>query len=161
MASIFRALLVTAIAIPAASLAADSVQLTPGRWQEIDRTTAMAIAGRQVPANLLPKDVESALYCIPPNEAREPASFFRGNVRGDQCALKQKWVANGQVALSYGCESPDGLPGTWMIKGTYSNRTYQLTWQINTSYEKQPVTITKTMEGRFVGRCTGREKGHE
>lgn len=161
MRAIIKSLSAAVIAIPVAAIAADSVQLTPGRWQETDRTIAMTVDGEAVPSNILQDamQVETMFYCIPPSEAQEPALFFRGNVRDDKCALRAKAVANGRIAMSYGCDSEDGGAETWTIDGTYDKQAYAMTWKINSSTGGQPFTLTKTMEGRFLGRCTGDEKG--
>ena len=159
MRAIVKLMPAAIIIAPVAVLAADSVQLTPGRWEEIGKVAAMTFGGRSVPGDMFKGEAETTLYCILLNEAREPALFFRGDTRGDQCALRHKSVAHGRIAMSYACDSPDGTPETWTLVGTYAKASYHITWRINTSAEGQPVTITKTMEGRFVGRCTGDEKG--
>ena len=62
-----------AVALTAAS---DTVQLTPGRWQNTLKSTSTTIDGAPAPAKHLQKDQEESYDCITPEQARNPAQYF-------------------------------------------------------------------------------------
>lgn len=144
------------IVAPAAALAADTIQLTPGRWQVTMITQSVSIGGR--PMSRENFEDHKNFDCITPDVAAEPARYFLLPDRERECK-PQGTVANGRVAMTGECNMR-GM-GKMMVTstGTYEPRSLDVTWNAQGIFGGQPVIMIFVMRGRYLGACRGDETG--
>jgi hypothetical protein len=151
--SISLALAATAL-LPATAMAADSVQLTPGRWEETIATVSVSLDGRPLPADAF-KNQRSA-DCISPEFALEPSKYFLEPDRQKDCKPSGS-ISGGRIAMAGKCTN---MPfGEMMVTstGTYQPKSYEMVMKADAIVEGKPLVINFVMHGEFVGACRGDE----
>jgi len=156
MRIIFKFLTAAAIVVPVTAMAADSVQMTPGRWEERMNLISATLAGQNLPVDGFPGQNQTEYSCISPAEAADPAAYFLSHSSGDGCD-PHGTVANGHISISGTCMRND-RPMQLVLDGTYGRDTYRVTAQATTSVKSQSMVMNIVMDARYVGACKGDEK---
>ena len=154
MISNSRFLLTAAALLPAAALAADTVTMSPGRWEEITTVVSATIDGKPAPAELLSSANETDYSCISPEEAANPQLHFLQPKPGDIC-VPNGTAANGRIDATATCGTGESAK-TIAVTGTYGSNSYAITARAAVG-EGGKLDILLQLHGRFVGACTGDE----
>jgi len=156
MRNVSRFVIAAIALLPVAALAADSVQMTPGRWEERMNLVSATLDGKSLPIDGFPGQNQTEYSCISAAEALDPSAYFLSHSAGDGCD-PQGTVANGHIAITGTCVRND-RPMQMVMDGTYSRETYRVTARATTTVNSQPMVMNILMEARFVGACKGDEK---
>lgn len=152
-----RPILAAAIVlVPAMALAADSVQMTPGRWVETFTTTSATIGGTAVPAAQLGPPASKPV-CMTAAEAADARSFFQARSGGSACGDPTGTVGGGAIALAATCARDGAAPVAIEVKGTYGKATYNAAIRAQGGSGATGTLVTMTVTGRYEGACRGDE----
>jgi uncharacterized protein DUF3617 len=153
-------ILAGAMAVPLMALADDSVQMTPGRWQETPTVTKVLRAGVPVPLEVFSSSQEKARFsCLSPAEAKNPTLYFMEHTPGDNCSTPQGSVASGRIAMSAQCKLKDtSAPASISVEGTYAQQSYHTVIKALATFNNTPMEINFDIDGKFVGPCKGDEE---
>ena len=151
-------MLAAAVAVlPVMALAADSVQMAPGRWMETFTTTGATVAGKAVPASALGEPASKAV-CMSAAEAADPQTYFQSRSgAGGSCAAPTGSVAGGTLALASTCARPDGATVAIEVKGGYSKDSYNAAIRAQDGTGAAQTVVTMTVSGKYEGACRGDE----
>jgi hypothetical protein len=145
------------VLLPTIALAADSVQMTAGRWVETFTTTSANIAGKAVPAAQLGEAVSKPV-CMSPAEAADARTFFQSRGGGgSNCADPTGTVGSGKLALVSTCRQDGGAPVVLEVKGDYGAATYNAAIRAQSGAAPSQTVVTMTVTGRYEGACRGDE----
>ena len=142
------------VIVPAAALAADTVQLTAGRWEILSATSA-ARDGRAIPPAFLPQAVPT-YRCLSPAIAADPTGYF---LKAITCGSPEGRAAAGSVRIKTRCTSPNGVKISMDVSGSYSSTSYDI---VTHSVGKLSGITLDTIfhdRARYVGSCRGDESG--
>ena len=146
-----------ALVIPFAAIAADSVEIKAGRWEEVMTMTGMTLDGKPIPMSTLSDDPKSKLVCISPAESKDPAKHFLSVGQNDKCT-PNGMITAGQIHLIGKC-SDDKLADMFITgEGSYDLSKYHVNAKMTGKLKERPVAMTMTVEGRHVGACDGSER---
>lgn len=154
----FRFLTAATIIVPVAAMAADSVQMVPGRWQETMRLTSMTVEGKTIPLEATKRGNATRFSCISPEMAADPRRHFDEVRPGDECQpLEGGAIANGRLLARARCNLDEKVPFTMTLEGTYARDNYHATINGQGMIGGRAVTVSGTADGTYVGPCTGDE----
>jgi hypothetical protein len=157
MRIINKIILVAALAAPAAAMTGDSVQLVEGRWEERITVTRVTVGGEDLPLESFPGRITTKFTCISPEQARDPRLYFQIPDNDGDCSVPEGVVLGGRMEMSSTCKMDDGTPMKMAVQGNYGRGTYRADVIGDADMQGQPFWLNMTMEGRFVGACTGDE----
>jgi hypothetical protein len=151
-----KSLLGITAAIPATALAADTVQLTAGRWEEVTTITGLTLGGKAIALDAMPNRVTTKLTCISAEEALDPAKRFLKPDSQNRCEPGGT-VSGGRIALQGTCT--DSKFGRMIVTGagTYQPKSYEVSARLEGRAMDLPAVITMGIKARHVGICTGAE----
>lgn len=144
------------VALSAAALAADSVQLTAGRWEEKMTVQSASLDGKPLSPDAL-GTAEASFTCIPAAEAADPSLYFKKSQASEGCGMPQGVVEGGRISLSGSCNPPGSGAMSLRLEGTYAGTAYRGTATATMVAQGKPLVVTTVIEGRHVGSCTGDE----
>lgn len=154
-----RLLTITLAAIPAMAIAADSVQMKPGRWIETAVPTSIMVAGK--PQAIGPEQSKTKSICLSDAEAANPRSYFAVAVKTKACTQPMGGVADGKIELASSCAkdpaAADSEARAIKINGTYGAENYAAKAVMTTKFNTAPVELKLDITGRFDGVCKGDE----
>ena len=153
-----RSLLGALAVLSSTAIAADSVQLKPGRWIETAVPDWITISGTAVP--LPSKDPQTKHVCLTEAEAADPKLYFATIKDKDRCGVPTGDVAAGKIALIGSCVT-DGAKDTSSqiaIDGSYGGERYSANAKMNADMDGKPMVVMLSIEGRFDGACRGDEE---
>ena len=153
-----RALLLTLAALPAMAIAADSVQLKPGRWIETATPESIMVGGKAQP--LAPEDTKTKTLCLTDAEAAEPRLYFATAEDNDLCTAPSGTVAGGKIDLGNICRADAASrqeERVLKIDGSYGPERYAAKASMKTHAGANDVEIRIAVAGRFDGACKGDE----
>lgn len=150
-----RTLPIASAILPAAALAADTVTMSPGRWEETTTVMSATIDGKPAPVDLLSSANETEYSCISPEEAAEPRRYFLQSKEGDKC-VPDGTAANGRIDATATCGG-DGAGKSIVLSGSYGPKTYAMNARVVLAMGAKPLEVQLQLRGRFVGACTGDE----
>lgn len=153
-----RSLLGAVAVLSTTAIAADSVQLKPGRWIETAVPEWVTISGTAVP--LPSKDPQTKHVCLTEAEAADPKLYFATIKDTDRCGTPTGDVAGGKIALVGTCIT-DGAQVTSSqiaIDGSYGGERYSAKAKMNADMDGKPMVVMLSVEGRFEGACRGDEE---
>jgi len=142
------------LVLPVAAIAADTVQLKPGRW-EVQSATSAASNGRAIPPAFVP-NTPPAYRCLSPATAANPTGYF---LKATNCGAPEGRAEGGNIRLKTRCTSPNGVKISMDVSGTYTSDSYDV---VTRSIGKlKGVTLDTTFHdrARYVGPCQGDETG--
>ena len=146
-------------AVPLMALADDTVQMTPGRWQETPTAASVTVNGKRVASGDL--TTEAKFSCIAPNEARNPSLYFMEHSPGDNCAVPEGTVGGGRIAMRSQCRLKNTTtPAAVSVAGRYDAQSYHTDIKAVGSFAESslPFEITFAIDGKYVGPCKGDEE---
>ena len=152
-----RPLLAAVAVLSTTAMAADSVQLRPGRWIETVIPEEVTMGGTAVP---IPSSPQTKLVCLTEAEAADPRIYFATIKDEDRCGAPTGTVAAGKIALNGNCIQ-DGTPNTSTqiaIDGSYHGERYAAKARMNADMDGTPMVVRLSIEGRFDGACRGDEE---
>jgi hypothetical protein len=158
MRHITRAGLAAIVAVPAAAMAGDSLQFSPGRWEETITVTAIRVGGQEFHDAQVGKSERLKFECISGEEATNPEYYFKHSGEHRKCSGLEGTVAAGRIHLTSNCVDPDIGPGTLVMDGTYGRERYEASVKATGDIRGKPFIIDSVVEGRFVGVCRGDEE---
>src|SRR5262245_11444007 len=148
----FMTLAAGAIIVPVATMAGDSVQMKPGRW-EVTTVTDATAHGQRVPSSLL-SDSKPAFRCISAETATDPTPYFR---KATNCGTPQGEAKGGNVRIKSRCVSPNGVKIAIDVSGSYTAEGYDVVTHSVGKLNGVTVDTTSREIARFVGPCRGDE----
>ncbi len=156
----FTRILMTGLAaLPAGTIAADSIQLTPGRWIETATPESITV-GDQV-QDISPGDTKTKSLCLSAAEGADPRKYFAVAEQNALCTPPIGTVAGGKIALGNHCAKDpakaDSQERELEINGTYGAESYAAKAVMTTSFGNAPVVIQLAIAGHFDGACHGDE----
>ncbi len=154
MITAYRLLLTAAPILPAAAVAADSVTMSAGRWEETTTVVSATLDGKPVPPGLLSNADETKFRCISPEEATEPSRFFLQSKPGHSC-VPIGTALDGHVEASAVCGGEP--PKTVSLSGAYGRQNYDMNARATFGMGGKSLSVALRLRGRFVGACTGNE----
>lgn len=154
-----RILLLASVALPAVALAADSVQVKPGRWVETAIPTSILVNGQAQPIS--PSETTVKKRCLSAAEGADPRLYFGTTGRKALCTPPSRTVAAGEVAIANHCDkdpaSPDSQARDLSITGTYGAQRYAAKAVMTTKFGDAPIEVHLAVTGQFDGQCKGDE----
>ena len=154
-----RLLALALVAIPAMAIAADSVQMKPGRWIETAVPTSIMVAGK--PQAIGPEQSKTKSICLSDAEGADPHSYFAVAVKTTACTQPMGPVAGGKIELASSCAKDpavaDSEARSIKINGTYGAENYAAKAVMTTRFNNAPVEFKLDITGRFDGVCKGDE----
>jgi len=158
MRLVFKLMAAASIVIPVAALAADSVQMKPGRWQERMRLTSMIVEGKTIPVAADKRNNATRFSCISAQTAADPRRHFDEVQPGDECQpLEGTTVANGRLFARARCNLDEKIPFTMTLEGTYGSENYHAVINGQGMVAGKTVTVSGAADGSYVGTCKGDE----
>jgi hypothetical protein len=154
MQNIFRIGLAAIGLVPVGALRADSVQMSPGRWEVTTSTESVIVDGQPLSQDLI-KD-ETGADCISVDSAREPARYFLKP--DDEKACKPRGtVGAGRIAMTGQCTSKSF--GEMMVTGagTYGSDSFEISFTATSAVGGKPLLMKFVMRGHYAGACRGDE----
>ena len=158
MRSILKTILCATTGLTSTAMAADRVQMTPGRWHEVFSFTAMTVGGRPIPVDSLHPPDPVRFHCIGPEEAANPRLYFAASEAGADCKRAEEKVEDGRLAIKLQCKLDENAPVTMVLEGTYGPQSYRLIGNGHGTLDGKPLALSTAVDGKFVGVCTGDEK---
>ena len=154
MRSVFKFGLAASLCVPIAAMAADSVQLTPGRWEVTTAFLSVLLDGRPLPNDIFKNSV--GFDCISPAFAAEPARYFLEPDSAKDCKPGGT-VADGHIAMAGKCAMPFG---DMMARGvgTYQSKSYEVIMKADATMDGKPLVMNFALRGKYVGACKGDEE---
>lgn len=149
------------VAVSATSLAADSVQLKPGRWLETMVPKSIVVAGK--PLDIANSTSTIKIVCLSAAEGAEPRLYFAAIKDKDRCVAPTGGVANGKIALASRCSNGDKIKpiaAELDVQGTYGGENYAVTAKMSTLVDGKAAVMTMDATGHFEGPCRGDEEKH-
>ena len=155
---VFRLFGLFAGMVPIAALAADGMQLTAGRWEEVTTITSIRAGGKQVPLDAISGNPATRYRCLSTEEALDPEKYFLKADTARNCEPGGA-VSGGRISLIGSCQ--DAKMGQMAVtgSGTYQSKSYEVTMTMLGSMKGAPLFIDSTVTGRYVGACTSPERG--
>lgn len=153
-----RALLLTLTALPAMAIAADSVQLKPGRWIETATPESIMVGGKAQP--LAPEDTKTKTLCLTDAEGTDPRLYFATAEDNALCTAPSGSVAGGKIDLGNTCRADAASQQeerVLKIDGSYGPERYLVKASMKTHAGPNDVEIRIDVAGRFDGACKGDE----
>lgn len=144
------------LAVPLMALADDSVQMTPGRWQETFKVTAATLHGKPISPDAFKG--KTTFSCVSPDQAHDPRLYFTYVSAGGSCEPPRGTVAGGHVSLTTHCSSGGRRPMDIDLQGSYGRQSYRMTGVARGSSADWPLTMTIVVDGAFQGPCKGDEQ---
>ena len=145
-----------AVIIPFAAVAADSVQMTAGRWEEVSTVTGATLDGKTIPADSVPNGTKTKFSCISANQARDPANFFLKQDKKKHCQPSGT-VSGGRIAMTATCETDKAGRMVISAQGTYQPDRYDIDATSTLEIKQLPFVMSFTSKGRYLGKCLGDE----
>ena len=142
------------------TLAADSVQLRPGRWIETAIAESAMMNGK--PIELPRAGPQTKHVCLTIAEAADPKLYFATVKNKDRCGMPTGSVNAGRIALVGKCTNggKSETPSEIAIDGSYGGEAYAAKARMKTDMDGQAMTVVISVNGRFDGACHGDEEKH-
>lgn len=140
--------------LSATATAADTVQLTPGRWEETISTLSVLLDGRPISTDSVKNQRDAD--CISPEFALEPEKYFLEPDRQKDCKPSGS-ISGGRIAMTGKCTN---MPfGEMMVTsiGTYQPKAYEIVMKADAIVKGKQLVMNFVMHGEFVGACRGDE----
>ena len=140
------------LALPLMAMAADTVTLSPGLWEQTVTTTALTIGGEPRSLDEMPERTRTFTTCISEAEAADPTLFFMSRAGGGSCGAPTGTVADGKLALAATC---DGDTGTAIVElqGNYSAHSFSAKVKAQSTIAGAPAVAEITLTGEHKGLC--------
>lgn len=146
------------IIAPAAALAADTVQLTPGLWEMTTRVADATVNGNAVPLESYSRREETTSGCLSPEKARDPATYFLHISADKECEPAAGVAAGGRLAVTANCKDREG-PLKMAFNGTYDATRFHVVARVEQNVRGAKLVVNMTVDGRLAGLCMGGEAG--
>ncbi len=157
MRGLKQSLMIATIVIPTMAIAADTVTMTAGRWEETITVTRATVNDVLIPSSALGESGKNTYSCLSADEAADPVKYFLSREEGDQC-IPTGSVADGRVAAEAACTGSDKKPFKVRVAGTYGARTYAISANSDLASDVGNIKIELNITGRHVGACRGDEE---
>lgn len=151
-----RLIMLAAIAIPAATLAADSVSMDEGRYVETITLNSASLNGNPISPDLFDGSTESKAVCFTPEIAADPSLYFLHN-SDNECTTPQGDIGDGRFDLSSRCSIDGKPPELIRVVGTYGGSGYDSIATMGVQLPQGRMEMEMTVTGRHVGACRGDE----
>jgi len=154
MGSILKFGMAASLCLSVAAMAADTVQLTPGRWEVTTTFVTVLLDGQPMPNDLFKS--APGFDCISPAFAADPARYFLEPDSAKDCKPGGT-VADGHIAMAGKCAMPFGEMMARGV-GTYQSKSYEVIMKADAIMDGKPLVMNFALRGKFVGACKGDEE---
>ena len=144
------------VMVPFAAIAADTVQMTEGRWEEVMTVTSASLGGKAISPDTVPDNTKTKFTCISANQSRDPAQYFLKPDKKNACQPSGT-VANGRIAMGGTCNNEKIGSTVIEANGTYQPNSYEIDARATLEIKQMPLILNFTSKGRYVGKCDGTE----
>jgi len=142
------------LCVPLAAMAADTVHLTPGRWEVNTTFLSVLLDGQPLPNEIFKNSV--GFDCISPAFAAEPPRYFLEPDSAKDCKPGGT-VADGRIAMAGKCAMPLGDMMAAGV-GTYQSQSYEIIMKTDATMDGKPLVMNFALRGKYVGECRGDEE---